>query len=472
MTITDDELEELEILLRFENLEFKHDKTNPNFEYLQKCLKEQKFNEDGKLIDGKSGVALEGSSRSGKTWSGVDLIIYICTFIETDCTINIYRQTYNEFKTTIYDDFKRRLDDYGLENPFRWKDEVKSFKIGNNKIHFLGDGKHGGSCDYAFFNEIMMISQEVFDQVEMRCRKFWWADYNPSFTDHWFFDNVLSRPDVGFLRTTYKKNPYITNQERNKIESWEPWKPHSYKVTPEGELLYKGKPIDEKNQPPPHPTNVKNQTAHEFNWKVYGLGLRGAMKGVIFQHINWIDEFPDIAFTYANDFGFTADPNAFGKYAETETDIYVELLAYQPIETDAELAAFYEVLGVDKDAIIACDSSDKYTGENKGTVEMVKGLKSRGYKNAFKIKKTKSVMYWILSMKQKRINVVKNHLWKEVKKEKENYKFKEVNGILINQPIDKYNHFWDMARYGHISHNSNQNTTYKTDKKVLKSINY
>jgi hypothetical protein len=62
-------------------------------------------------------------------------------------------------------------------------------------------------------------------------------------------------------------------------------------------------------------------------------------------------------------------------------------------------------------------------------------------------------MYWILSMKKKKIHVVKNHLWKHVKKERENYRFKEVNGILINQPIDQYNHFWDMARYGHISHN-------------------
>ena len=24
----------------------------------------------------------------------------------------------------------------------------------------------------------------------------------------------------------------------------------------------------------------------------------------------------------------------------------------------------------------------------------------------------------------------------------------EINGILINQPIDKYNHIWDMGRYG------------------------
>jgi phage terminase large subunit len=476
MNITDDEIIELEKLLSLYDLESSllspDEESNPNYVFLQKSIQDQQYDEEGQLLSGYRGVALEGSSRSGKTWSGVDIIIWLCLHVEESCTINIYRQTYNEFKTTLYDDFKRRLDDFDLPNPFHKAQEVSSFKIGKNKIYFLGDGKHGGGCDYAFFNEVMHISHAVFKQVEMRCRKFWWADYNPSFTDHWFFDKVLHRPDVGFLRTTFHKNKHISPQERNTILSYEPWEPGSYQVDPDGELIYKGKPIDDKNQPPPHPTNIQNQTDSEFDWKVYGLGLRGAMKGVIFDRVHWIDEFPDIAHTYANDFGFTADPNAFGKYAEDEHNIWVELLAYQPIETDSELAEFYEAVGVEKDALIACDSSDKYTGENKGTIEMVKGLINRGYKNAFKIKKTKSVMFWILSMKQKKIHVVKNHLWKHVKKEKENYRFKEVNGIMINQPVDKYNHFWDMARYGHISHNSDQSTTYKTDPKKLKLMNY
>ena len=80
-------------------------------------------------------------------------------------------------------------------------------------------------------------------------------------------------------------------------------------------------------------------------------------------------------------------------------------------------------------------------------------MQDLGYGQAFKVSKKKSIMYHILSMKKKKIHVVKNHLWKQVKKERENYKFKEINGILINQPIDKYNHFWDMARYGHMSWN-------------------
>lgn len=470
--LTDEEIIELEQLELIDGLFPEWSAlTNPNYKFLYEAITTQQYDEYDKLTSGYRGVLLEGSSRSGKTWSGVDIIIWLCLFVEKRCTINIYRETYNEFKTTLYDDFKRRLDDFGLPNPFHNAQEVKSFKIGDNTIFFMGDGKHGGGCDYAFFNEVMHIKKTVFDQVEMRCRKFWWADYNPSFTDHWVFDNVANRSDVGFLRTTYRENAHISIQERNKIQGYEPWKSGTYKVTLEGELLYKGKPIDEKNQPPPHVENVKNGTADEFMWKVYGLGLRGAMRGLIIQHLTWIDEFPDMAYTYANDFGFTTDPNALVKYAEDDYNIWFEPLSYQPIETDGELAAFFETVGVDVEDLIACDSADKYTGENKGTIEMVKGLKKHGFKKAFKIKKSKSVMYWLGSMKKKKIHCVKNHLYKQVQKEKENYKLKEVNGIMINQPIDKYNHIWDAVRYGHISHNSNQSTVYGTDSSVLKGMN-
>ena len=144
--------------------------TNPNYALLHKAINEQRYEViDGKmkLVSGYRGVGLEGSSRSGKTWSGVDIIIWLCLYYEANgCTINIYRETYNEFKTTLYDDFKRRLDDYALPNKFHDAEEIKSFKIGKSKIYFIGDGKHGGGCDYAFFNEVMFIKKSVFDQVK------------------------------------------------------------------------------------------------------------------------------------------------------------------------------------------------------------------------------------------------------------------------------------------------------------------
>lgn len=471
-------LEQEEIHALKEELRHYGPYTNPNYRFLHEALIHQRYEihkKTGKpmIVSGKRGCVLEGSSRSGKTWAGIDLIICIALFIEKAATINIYRATYNEFKTTLYDDFKRRLDDFGLDNPFHRSKEISSFKIKGCTIHFLGDGKHGGGCDYAFYNEGMFINKEVFDQSEMRCRKFWWIDYNPSLTQHWIFNNVIPRPDVGFLRTTFLDNPFISIQEKTKILGYEPWEPGTYQVTVEGELYYQGEKISDKNLPPHHPTNVANGTADPFKWKVYGLGLRGAMQGVIFPDVEYIDRFPDIAYTYANDFGFTADPNALVRYAEDGENIYAELLCYEPVSSPEELNDIFEALGLSKGSynsngslvsgdLISCDSSDKHVRENKGTVEMVKDLRAKGWQ-AKKIRKTKSVVYWLLSMKEKKIHIVRNRFYEQAKAEQQNYRWKEVQGIQINQPIDEWNHFWDAVRYGHIAHNS-KTKVYKTEK--------
>lgn len=435
--------------------------TNPNYNFLFTSLKEQLY-ENNKLVQGRRGAILEGSSRSGKTWSGIDIIIYICLYVETGCTINIVRETFASFSDTLYDDFRRRLDDLFLPNPFHKAKIVKSFKINGNTIKFLGADKigkvHGAGCDYLFFNEMIHVPEAVFNQLEMRCRKFWWGDYNPSVTQHYVFDKIITRRDIGFLRTTFKDNRHISPGELNKILGYEPYLPGSYEVI-ENELFCVNKitgklePVTDANQPPPHPLNVPQGTADEFMWKVYGLGLRGAMTGIIYKNVRYIDAFPaDLDYIIGNDFGFTADPNATVKYSETENEIFVELLIYHCIETPETLSNTFEAVGIDRSRIIICDSADKYTGENKGTVEMVEGLYDLNW-NASKVSKTKGNMFWITSIRGKRVNIVKNHLVHHAKKEAENYRFKEINGIAINQPEDKFNHFWDAVKYAHIKWN-------------------
>lgn len=472
--LTDQELDELERLIheaeiaeRRESLKDFYDNKNPNYTFLAESYTQQKYvkdyNEAGEEIDvliaGKRGVVLEGSSRSGKTYSAIDFIIYLCLYEPKKVVINVLKETYNEFKTTLYDDFNERLTYYDLPNPF-YKQEVHSFKVNGSKINLMGadksgkDGKfHGASCDFLYINESLAVAQAIFDQSEMRCRRFWFMDYNPSVTEHYVFNSVVTRPDVGLLRTTFKDNPFVSIAERNKILSYEPWLPGSYDII-DNIIYYQGNEVDEKNQPPPHPTNVENGTADDFMWKVYGLGLRGAMKGLIFKHITWIDKLPDIAHTWGLDLGFTVDPCTLTKYAEDRHNIYIELMSYQPMDTPEEIDALLTSVGVGKREPITCDSADKYTSEAKGSVLMVRELFNMGWAIT-KVSKKKNVMFWLASMKTKKIHIVRNHLYKYAKIEAENYRLKEVNGICINQPDDKHNHMWDSARYAHMSHSAN-----------------
>lgn len=424
-----------------------------NLTYLKRSCEQQQYEGDI-LVSGKRGVALEGSSRSSKTIASVDFIIYLCTTVETNCTINILKETFAEFKTTLYDDFNKRLDSFLLPNPFAYKQEIKSFRICGSKINLIGADKisktHGASCDYLWINEPLPIQQQIFDQFEMRCRKFWWMDYNPSVTQHWIYDKILKRPDVGHLLSTFNDNPFISTQEKNKILSYEPWMPGSYEIKDQN-IIYLGQIVTDKHYPPPHPENIENGTADEFMWRVYGLGLRGAMKGLIYKQVTYIDEFPDLAFTFGLDLGFTADPCALVRYAEEGNNIYLELLCYHPIDNSEDLDALLTSLGVSKGTPITADSSDRYISEKKGVVRMVSDLWELGWEIS-KVSKTKNVMYWISKMRQKKIHIVKNDLVHFAKKEQENYKFKEVNGIQINQPIDGFNHFWDSSRYSMMSH--------------------
>jgi len=141
------------------------------------------------------------------------------------------------------------------------------------------------------------------------------------------------------------------------------------------------------------------------------------------------------------------DPTCLVKFAKEDKNIYLELLIYHPIPTPEELDVTLEAVGADQYTPITADSSDKYTSERKGSVHMVRDLFDVGWEIS-KVSKTKSVMYWLTKMKEYKIHIVRNDLYKYAKREQENYMFKKVNGILINQPEDKYNHFWDACFVG------------------------
>jgi PBSX family phage terminase large subunit len=375
-------------------------KINPNFHALVKNFK-----------DGKSGLGLEGSSRSGKTWSSIDFIIWLCVRKETNCTINIIKSTYNSFKTTLYDDFNKLFPLRNLISPCEGKQEVRTFWLFGNRINFLGADEpskfKGVGCDYFWINEVLEVSHEVFDQAEQRCKKFWWADYNPSVSMHWFYDNALRRPDVGFLKSTFFDNPYISNLEKNKILSYEP--------TSE---------------------NIANGTADDYMWKVYGLGERCAPSGVIFPNVVWIESFPESVerIFYGMDFGYTKDPTAVVKCGINGRNLYLENKFYTPVDNAITLGEILSKI-ITKTDICWCDSADP---------GMIVDLKKQGFMCFAAKKFAGCIVYRNDIIKRYKIHIVKDH---DFRKEQENYRYRVINGIELNEPVDEFNHLWDAAGY-------------------------
>lgn len=388
---------------------------NPNLQFLH-----------DQFTAGKSGVVQEGSSRSGKTWADIDFIVWLCSSVETNATINIIKETYKSFKTTLYDDFNRRLPMFGISSPFVDRSEVSRFDLFGNKINLLGADSdtvyHGVSCDYFWINESLDISQQVFDQSEQRCRKFWWMDYNPKVTEHWVYDRITNREDVGFIKTTLFDNPYVSSREKNKILGYEPTHPDDQHL-----------PVAKRR---PHPTNIKNGTADDYMWSVYGLGLRSAPEGLVFQHVNWIDEsaYPNVEKQYyAMDFG-SVDPTVMVQGCVIGKDLYLKKLFYEPCDSPDRIADLITNAGKKKEIIWGDSASAGH----------ISYLRRKGF-NVYGVNKPAgSVAYGVSLLKNYRLNIVDCPEWR---KEQTSYKHRVINGIKQEQTFIGTDHAWDAARY-------------------------
>lgn len=361
---------------------------------------------------GIRGVVLEGSSRSGKTWSGIDFELYLASHSKDRLVINNVRETYNSFKTSLFDDYDKRLNQISLRSPFQNKD-VTTFNLLGNKVNFIGADKvskfHGMGSDFFFINEALSgIERGFFDQLEQRCRRFWWMDYNPSASDHWIFD-LEKRPDVLFVKTTFLDNPFISKHEKTKILSYDP----------------------------ENPVNVTNGTADDYMWKVYGLGLRASPEGLVYPNVIWINELPEDYEKefYGVDWGYTIDPTAIVRIRISGRNLYAKLLTYTPIESDDDCL----------EIIRKIDAKGEYWADSENLTRIAHIR--RGGINIFPAK-TKNIKFGIGKVKNFNIHLVRDP---SAKKEADNYKWRMIDGIQLNEPVDKYNHMWDGIRYGAVS---------------------
>lgn len=429
---------------------------NPLFFTMAQIFQDN-YSEDNKVI-----ICNEGGTRSSKTWDAFHLIVAFCNHNKNQWNeIYILRDTLTHCRDFTLKEFIKCLTVIGIFQPHKLKavGQKPYYELYGNHIYFRGLEDEGNAegypSDVLFVNEALETTKSKVDGLKMRCRKMLIMDWNPKFTAHWCFD-LEGQPNVFFTRSNYTNNKHLKKSIINDIKAYEPWESGSYEIV-DHKVFYKGVPVTDKNQPPPHQVNLENRTIDAYRWKVYGLGLRGAMEGLIFSNTIFIDKFPDVGYSYGLDFGFTNDPTALTRCAEDEHSIWIELLSYQPIETPEEIDGFMNAIGIEKNIPITADSSDKYTGENKGTVEMVVSLEEMGWEIS-KVSKTQSVMFWLLSMKNKQIYIVKNNLIEQARIEQENYIWKTINDIAINQPIDKFNHMWDSARYRHMAYNDEPNS--------------
>lgn len=365
----------------------------------------------------KQGFVLEGSSGSGKSWDIIQFLMYYCEQNRgKNKDILIFRQTAADCKKTILKDFIKILRMYDLYNEkYHYKSPPVSYNLFGNVIYFSGldaTGSHGERHDIIYGNEAMELEVDGFKQLNQRCSEAFILDYNPYYTEHWVFNQIITRPDTKFFHSTLLTNPFLPSGQRQEIMSYEP--------TAE---------------------NIKNGTADDIMWKIYGLGIRTPVRGLIFPLVTWVDSFPGETNIYGLDFGFTNDPTALTRLKLAGNELHCELLIYEPIDNAQAVNDALINAKIPKGALITADCSDKYNDN-----EMVKELKNLGW-NIKKVSKGKGINWRIGLLKKHKLCLVHNV---NLKREQENYKWREINGICINEPVDKFNHAWDSIGYGYL----------------------
>ena len=266
-------------------------------------------------------ICNEGGSRSGKTYSVIQLLIIIAAIKQPGVRISIVSHSLPHIKRGAYRDFKTIMDEWKIwsDDDFSYSDFVYTFKNGSYiELFGLEDESkaRGPGRDILFINEANLITKALFDQLAMRTTGQIFLDWNPADFNSWVYE-VADDPKNKRIHSTYRNN--LSNLSETQVSLIE-----SYKNLPD-----------------------------DFMWKVYGLGERGAAKELIYTQWKMYDEEPENGDVfYGLDFGYT-NPAALVKVRHYDGANYVEEVLYRSGLTNQDLVQFIKQLGIGQSPIYA-----------------------------------------------------------------------------------------------------------------------
>ena len=316
----------------------------------------------------------QGGTRSGKTYNIILYIIFQYCLKNTKKTITITRKTFPSVRASVMRDFISILKEYEMYAEEFHNKSNSEYYLNDNLIEFISVDQpqkiRGRKRDLLFINEANELEFEDWQQLIFRTTDKIIIDYNPSDEYHWIYDRVLNRDDVEFYRTTYLDNPFLDNSIVTEIE--------------------------------------RLRETDEQYWQVYGLGLKGVSKSVIFTH-SVVDKVPDDAkfISFGLDYGYTNDPTALVGVWLRGYDLYIKEYFYQTMMTGHDIHRKFKDIGIGRDSV------------NAG-IDLLK---------RYKINITKDSSHAIQEFR--------NYKWLEDK-----------SGNLTNKPEDRNNHVIDAVRYG------------------------
>lgn len=388
-----------------------------------------------------------GGSRSSKSYSILQILM-LELMNNFNIKITVWRNTKVTCRQTVLEDFQNII----MFDPVVYKDFKENkqsgtflYKPTGSRIVFEGAdsiGKVlGGAQHISFFNEVTEFNKDVYLQITQRTSGKVICDYNPS-KNFWLEDYRFDAKTV-FIHSTFKNNAFCSQNIVDQLLSYEPWLPGSYEIK-DSEIYYDNKLVTLQHQPPPHPINVKRNTANPFMWLVYGLGLGSEKPNKIYR--GWIEisekdyESIDYQRYYGMDFG-TANPTACieVKY-DGDKSFYIRERLYQPLqdlEDSLPTVISLKVPQIEKGKhlIIGDPAKEKYitTLVNENYLA-IKATKGNGSVEAGIALLQSFTFYYVGT--------------KNLKKEYENYEWMtDRKNNVVDIPVKKDDHLMDALRY-------------------------
>jgi phage terminase large subunit len=357
------------------------------------------------LEDSQKRIVIEqGGTRSGKTFNILMWIIFSYSVKETNKTITICRKTYPALRSSSMRDFFDIIKLYDLYDENLHNKSNSEYLLNGNIIEFISLDQpqklRGRKRDLLFINEANEMCFEDWQQLIFRTTGKVIIDYNPSDEFHFIYDKIKPREDADFFITTYLDNPFLENETIKEIERL--------------------KLIDANY------------------WKIYGLGEVGSSQSLIFR-FNECRSIPDDAkfISFGMDFGYTNDPTTLIGIWKQGDDLYLKELLFKTGLTNRDIDSELRTQNVERAEIFADSAEPKSIEE----------LYRMGWNIKPATKGQGSVNIGIDMMKRYQINITADSL--NMIKEFRNYKWAEdKNGIVLNTPVDMFNHTIDAVRYG------------------------
>lgn len=424
-------------------------------------------------------IICEGSSRSSKTFSLID-VVDVYARRNARKRITIWRDTKTDAIATVFADMERHF-----KNTQRW---LKGFRFhgtthtlfynkSDSRIEIKGAddiSAHGLNQSIAWINEPYKVSRITFDQIDQRTDDFILIDWNPK-EAHWI-DDLKKHPRAIVIHSTFKDNPFCPSEQRTKILSYQPvsmTRVVLQKLIGENEAMQYDVAVNPLHfEPGPLRELIRCQqnhtqrTADKFNWEVYGLGLKSERPHRIFRwtEISYQDYLQLNLKEYAySDWG-SVDPWAVGKFKYGDGRLYLHELNYaseneiranltaierqqlgmaERGDADAKEAGlvtwYFHRFNISKNTIIVCDP-------NRTT--KIKALRRAGYEYAVAAPKPPGSIIDGIDLLND-IQVFYTEPSKNIKYEQENYS-RQVDryGVVQEDPEDTNNHHMDGGRYG------------------------